>query len=262
VQALQQQTAQALGLPVEFRDELDSGDQSPLLVVIPGGRFLMGSPPDEPERGNDERRHEVKVAPFAIGKYAVTFEEYDRFAGAMERDKPGDEGWGRGRQPVINVNWNDAMAYADWLSEQTGQQYRLPTEAEWEYACRAGTTTPFYFGDTISTDQANYYGRQVYGNGRQGVNRQKTVEVGQFPPNAWGLHDMHGNVWEWTCSLYDKDYGGSKRCAEPGTGSPCVLRGGSWGDWPKWLRGAARRNRYPYDRNQFFGFRLARTFSL
>jgi len=155
VQDLQRQTAQALGLAVEFRDTLKDGSQEPLMVVIPGDRFLMGSPADEPGRRSDERQHEVEVAPFAIGKYAVTFEEYDRFAEVTRRDKPSDQGWGRGRRPVINLNWHDAVAYAEWLSQQTGQAYRLLTEAEWEYACRAGTTTAYHFGASINMDLAN-----------------------------------------------------------------------------------------------------------
>ena len=164
---------------------------------------------------------------------------------------------------MVGVSWNDALAYTAWLSGQTGQPYRLPTEAEWEYACQAGTTIPFYFGETISTDQANYDGNYVYSNGRKGVYRQKTVEVGQFSANAWGLHEMHGNVWEWTCSAYDENYGGAEqRCTEPGTSGLCVLRGGSWGGGPGGLRGAARLWGSPHFRFNGRGFRLARTFSL
>jgi formylglycine-generating enzyme required for sulfatase activity len=284
VQALQQQTAQALGLPVEFSDELESGDQGPMMMVIPAGRFLMGSPKGELERRDDECQHEVQVAFFAIGKYAVTVGQFKRFVEAKGYRTEAEEGggcyywtgseWKRDpdknwrnpgfsqtdNHPVVSVSWNDAIAYAAWLSEQTSQLYRLPTEVEWEYACRAGTTTPFYFGETISTDQANYDGNYVYGKGRKGVFRQKTVEVGQFPANAWGLHDMHGNVWEWTCSVYDKDYGGGEQCcAEPGTSGPWVLRGGSWFHVPLWLRGAARFRFTPHFRHGYGGFRLART---
>ncbi|MCK7470289.1 MAG: SUMF1/EgtB/PvdO family nonheme iron enzyme [Desulfomicrobium escambiense] len=145
VRGLQQQTAQALKISVEFQDNLKDGGQGPVMVVIPGGRFQVGSPPEEWERGDDERQHEVEVAPFALGKYEVTFEEYDRFAKATGRFKPADQGWGRGRRPVISVSWVDAMDYADWLSRADRAAYRLPTEAEWEYAARAGTTTPFLF---------------------------------------------------------------------------------------------------------------------
>ncbi len=252
VQALQRQAAQALAIEAEFRDSLKNGGESPVMVVIPGGRFLMGSPPDEPERRDNERQHEVEVAPFALGKFAVTFEEYDRFATATKREKPSGEGWGRERRPVINVTWVDAMAYAEWLSQQTGQTYRLPTEAEWEYACRAGTATPFYFGTTINEKQANY---GLSGN---------TVEVGQFPANAWGLHDLHGNVWEWTGSEYDGGYGGAELriVSDPNSGGSRVLRGGSWYNEPKWLRSAARGGSNPRDWDYGAGFRLARTLTL
>jgi formylglycine-generating enzyme required for sulfatase activity len=284
VQALQQQTAQALGLSVGFRDELEGGGQGPIMVVVPAGRFLMGSPESELERQDNERQHKVQVALFALGKYAVTVGQFKRFVEAIgyrtEAEKGGgiyywtrnewkqdpDKNWRTpgfpqtDNHPVVGVSCNDAMAYGHWLSGQTGQQYRLPTEAEWEYACRAGTATPFYFGETISTDQANYNGRYIYGNGHKGIDRQKTVEVGQFPANAWGLHDMHGNVWEWTCSIYDKDYGGGEqRCAEPGTGARRVGRGGSWNYLPRWLRAAYRHWLDPDYRCDAGGFRLART---
>lgn len=265
VQTLQQQTAQALGLEIEFCDRLQDGSQGPMMVVIPGGRFLMGSPPDEPERQENERQHEVEVAPFALGKYAVTFEEYDCFAIATGREQPSDWGWGRGRRPVVTITWVDAMAYTEWLSQRTGQVYRLPTEAEWEYACRAGTTTPFSFGTTISTEQANYDGNSSYGKRRKGTYRKKTVEVGQFPANALGLHDMHGNVWEWTCSGYDKAYVGAELRSllnDPDTGSPRVLRGGSWFSAPSRLRSATRFKGHPLNKYDDWGFRLVRTLRL
>ncbi|HRD50644.1 MAG: SUMF1/EgtB/PvdO family nonheme iron enzyme [Candidatus Competibacter sp.] len=249
---------------LRFQEHLRDGSEGPEMVMIPGGRFLMGSPPDEPERRDNERQHEVKVASFTLGKYAVTFGEYDRFASANRREKPKDEGWGRERCPVINITWFDAMAYAEWLSQQTGQQYRLPTEAEWEYACRAGTATPFYFGETISTDQANYDGNYTYGGGQKGGYQGKTVEVGQFPANAWGLHEMHGNVWEWIGSEYNGDYGGAELCTvgDSNSGGPRVLRGGSWLYGPKWLRSAARIGFDPRIRDYNVGFRLARTLTL
>ena len=265
VQTLQQQTAQALGLPVELCERLQDGSQGPMMVVIPGGRFQMGSPPEEPERQDKERQHEVEVASLALGKYAVTFEEYDRFAAATQRNKPSDEGWGRIRRPAINVTWLDAVAYAEWLSQQTGQGYRLPTEAEWEYACRAGTTTPFYFGTTVSTERANYDGNHVYGGEqKEGLYRKKTVDVGRFPANAWGLHDMHGNVWEWIGSEYDEVYSGAELwlVSDPNSGGPRALRGGSWLNVPKWLRSAARGWLAPRGGNNYIGFRLARTLTL
>ncbi len=260
VQALQQQTARVLKTPVEFQDALKDGSQGPVMVVIPGGRFLMGSPPDEPLRSDDERQHEVEIAPFALGKYAVTFEEYDRFATATKREKPSDSDWGRGQRPVINVTWFDAVAYVEWLSQQTGRIYRLPTEAEWEYAARAGTTTPFYFGTTISTKQANYNGNFTYGGGQEGVYREKTVEVGQFPANAWGLYDLHGNVWEWTGSEYAEGYGGAELriVDDPNSDARRVLRGGSWYFEPVLVRSAYRARHAPDGANNGLGLRLAR----
>ena len=151
VQALQQQTAQVLEVAVEFHDTLKDGSQGPIMLVIPAGEFVMGSPENESERrGSEGPQHKVVIAkPFAMGRYAVTFEEYDRFCEATQRKKPGDENWGRDRRPVINVTWDDAVAYCAWLSQQTGATYRLPSEAEWEYAVRAGTTTAFWWGDDM-----------------------------------------------------------------------------------------------------------------
>jgi formylglycine-generating enzyme required for sulfatase activity len=287
VQALQRQTAQKLGLPVEFCDTLRDGSQGPVMVVIPPGRFLMGSPEDELERYNDEHQHSVEVAPFAIGKYAVTVGQFKRFVQAKGYRTEAEEGGGcyywtgseweqdsnrnwrnpgfsqTDNQPVVGVSWNDTIAYVAWLCEQTGQQYRLSTEAEWEYACRAGTTTPFYFGETISTDQANFHGDYVYGKGRKGIFRGKTMEVGQFPANAWELYDMHGNVWEWTGSEYDENYGGNEQhCAESDTSARRVLRGGAWGTQPRGVRAADRGWIAPAYRDTLLGFRLAKAFFL
>ncbi|MDP3280168.1 MAG: SUMF1/EgtB/PvdO family nonheme iron enzyme [Nitrosomonas sp.] len=190
-----------------FRDPLKSGGEGPLLTVIPAGRFLMGSPQDEPGRSEGESpQHEVIIAqPFALGVYAVTFAEYDRFCAATGRKAPADYDWGRENRPVIDVSWHDAQAYCGWLNEQTGQSYRLLSEAEWEYACRAGTQTPFYTGKTINSDQANF-------NKKHG----RTLLVGSFAPNAFGLYDMHGNVWEWTQDCWHENYRGA-----PNDGSAC-----------------------------------------
>jgi formylglycine-generating enzyme required for sulfatase activity len=159
-----------------FRDRLKDGSEGPEKVVIPTGNFVMGAPKGEEGSGDDERpRHEVTfAAPFALGKHTVTCDEYDRFCIATGQDEPDANGWGRGERPVINVSWHDARAYCAWLSEQTGAEYRLPSEAEWEYACRAGTTAPFFFGETVSTDQANYNGNYTYDAGRKGQSREKT----------------------------------------------------------------------------------------
>jgi len=261
VQHLQQTTARTLQRDPVFHDRLSDGSPGPQLVIIPAGRFLMGSPEDEAERRNDERQHEVEIAqPFALGQYPVTFDEYARFCVATGRDQPDDFGWGRGRRPVINVSWHDALAYCAWLSDQTGQSYRLPTEAEWEYACRAGTTTPFYFGDTLNTNQANYDGDYTYGAGRKGQYREHTTPVGQFPANAWGLYDMHGNVYEWTGSVYDEDYSGAEqRRADARESGDRVVRGGSWLDTPFRLRPACRGRDTPDLRYLNQGFRISRS---
>jgi hypothetical protein len=143
----------------------------PEMVVLPAGQFLMGSPPDEEGRSDAEgSQHKVTIKyRFALGRYAVTFAEYDHFCKVTAREKPADAGWGRGKRPVINVSWLDAKAYVGWLARDTGQPYRLPSEAEWEYACRAGTATPFSFGGTISPEQANYDGNHTYAGGFKGI---------------------------------------------------------------------------------------------
>ena len=217
----------------------------PEMVVIRPGTFMMG------EAG---QQHSVTIAkPFAVGKYPVTFAEWD--AAGLAR-KPGDEGWGRGRRPVINVSWDDAKAYAAWLSNTTVKGYRLLSEAEWEYCCRAGTTTTYSFGDTITKEQAQFSDVD-YGSTEQ------TVEVGKFPANAFGLHDMHGNVWEWCEDPWHPDYNGAPpdgSCwTTGGDTSSRVRRGGSWGYNPRFLRSASRGGNRPGFRGGGSGFRLART---
>jgi formylglycine-generating enzyme required for sulfatase activity len=237
----------------------------PEMVVIPAGRFVMGSPANEEGRDDDEGpQHFVTIAePFALGRYSVTFDEHDEFAATTGREPAGDEGWGRGRRPVINVSWEDAQAYVAWLSERTGATYRLPSEAEWEYACRAGTTTPFHFGPTISTDEANYDGNNTYGAGRKGADREQTLPVGSFPANDFGLHDMHGNVWEWCADVWHESYDGApldgSAWLEGGDQGRRVLRGGSWNSNPRFLRSATRNWFEPVNCVNRVGFRVART---
>jgi formylglycine-generating enzyme required for sulfatase activity len=180
-----------------FRDCADC----PEMVVVPAGSFTMGSPPGEEGRSETEGpQRKVTIArPFAVGKFEVTFTEWDACVAAGGcKHNPNDQGWGRGGRPVIDVSWNDiTREYLPWLSRKTGKTYRLLTEAEWEYAARAGTTTPFWWGSSISTSQANYHGPTTYGGGPKGEYRQKTVPVDSFAANLWGLYNVHGNVWEW-----------------------------------------------------------------
>jgi formylglycine-generating enzyme required for sulfatase activity len=174
------------------------------------------------------------------------------------RAKPSDEGWGRGNRPVVNVSWHDAQAYCAWLSEQTGRAYRLPSEAEWEYACRAGTTMPFHFGSRITTDQANFDGNSTYNDSPKGEFRAKIMPVGSFPPNAFGLYDMHGNVWEWCQDTRQVGYDGAPRegSAWAAGNVSRVLRGGSWAQDPRSCRAAGRGSGDPAYRSGRIGFRV------
>ncbi len=232
------------------------------MVVIPGGSFMMGSPESEAGRDEDEGpQHRVTIPRFAIGKYEVTFDEWaacvaDGFCAS--RKTPGDEGWGRGRRPVIDVSWDDitgARGFIAWLnSKVNGAPYRLPSEAEWEYAARAGTTTAYSFGadDGPLVDHAWFSGNSD----------RKTHPVGLKRPNRLGLYDMHGNVWEWVQDCWNKSYSGAPTDGSAWMSGDCsvaVLRGGSWSSSSSGLRSAFRSwlNRYSGDVN--LGFRVSRT---
>ena len=261
--ALQRAERGEVGLEV-FRD--CDGTWCPEMVVVPAGSFMMGSPSGEAGRySNEGPMHEVTIEkPFAVGVFEVKFEEWEacRRGGGCSHN-PDDKGWGRGRHPVINVSWKDAQAYVRWLSREAGAEYRLPSESEWEYVARAGTTGPFHFGSTISTEQANYDGNYTYGSGRKGRYRERTVPVGGFPPNAFGLHDVHGNVWEWVEDCWHGNYRGAPSDGSAWTsGGDCsrrVLRGGSWIFEPQFLRSAYRGRYTSGARNVYLGFRVART---
>ena len=238
----------------------------PELVVVPAGSYQMGSPASEEGRDDDEGPvHRVTIAqPFAVGVYEVTFGEWDACVsgGGCNGYRPDAEGWGRGQRPVINVNWEDAQAYVQWLSNQTGQSYRLLSEAEWEYVARAGTTTPFHFGRTIHPSQANYDGDYTYGGGQRGQYRGRTIPVGSFRPNAFGLYDVHGNVWEWVQDCWNGSYAGAPSDGgvwERGDCSRRVLRGGSWINVPWNLRSASRDGIAAGFRHYHDGFRIARS---
>ena len=226
----------------------------------------MGSPESEEKRDDDEGpQHRVTISEaFGVGVHEVTFDEWDACvsAGGCGGYRPDDEGWGRGRRPVINVSWEDAQRFVEWLREETGEPYRLLSEAEWEYVARGGTSTPFHTGRTISTSQANYEGNYTYGNGRKGEYRERTLPIGSFGANAFGLHDVHGNVWEWVEDCWNESYRGAPSDGSAWERGDCsfrVVRGGSWYDYPRDLR-SAYRDRYLFTSLiDVFGFRVART---
>jgi formylglycine-generating enzyme required for sulfatase activity/serine/threonine protein kinase len=251
-----------------FRDTLTTGEQGPDMVLIPAGVFHMGSSLNETGRLQDENQRQIQIVkPFAIGRYEVTFNEYARFVAETQHREPKDEGWGRGKRPVINVTWQDATAYSAWLANQTGEKYRLPTEAEWEYAARAGMTTSRYWGDNPDQGCAYANGADLVGQtafaGWTVMNCNDgyvyTAPVGSFQPNAFGLFDMLGNVLEWTCSSYEESYReAALHCAEKNPTRQVVARGGSWSDQPRGVRAADRHKATPDSYDYFIGFRVAR----
>jgi formylglycine-generating enzyme required for sulfatase activity len=229
------------------------------LMQMPAGEFLMGSPADEPQRSEAEGpQHRVRLPGFLMAQTPITQAQWQQVAGWQEREA---ERWGRelnpnpsrfsvqadsDNRPAENVSWPDAMEFCHRLSQRKGRYFTLPSEAQWEYACRAGNTTPFAFGATLSAELANYDATFTYGNGPKGEYREQTTPVGMFPANAWGLHDMHGNVWEWCLDHWHNSYEGA-----PSDGSAWLkpsandeerrlLRGGSWGDDPGGCRSAFR----------------------
>lgn len=247
-----------------FQDVLADGTEGPVMVALPAGSFMMGSPASEAGHSDDEGpQRRVSVAAFAAGKFEVTWAEWDRCVAAGSCASLKADGFGGGSRPVTNVSWNEAVSYTKWLSSKTGQTYRLLSESEWEYSARAGTTTPFSFGATISPSQANYDGNFTYGNGSSGEYRQKTTPVGTFAANAFGLHDMHGNVWEWVQDCYAENYSSGQSsngsALQSGSCSKRVGRGGSWIDVPRNLRSASRDRGGPAIRDFNLGFRVART---
>jgi len=237
----------------------ECGQGCPEMATIPAGTYSMGSAPTEYGRDRDESpQHAVTIAKaFAVSRFDVTFAEWDVcVAAGFCRQRPSDHGWGRGKQPVINVTWNDAHEYLDWLSGTTGRKYRLLTETEWEYAARAGVQTAYYWGDYIGRGNAN-----CNGCGSE-WDRRQTSPVGSFKANQFGLFDMAGNVWQWVEDCYRDSYAGTPSDGSTVASTDCrnrVLRGGSWKDAPQYLRAASR---LPYSANvraNNVSFRVART---
>jgi formylglycine-generating enzyme required for sulfatase activity len=239
------------------------------MMLIPAGTFLMGSPDDEPGRFDDQGpQHEVSVPQFFMAKYPITQAQW-RVVVALpqvQRElKPNPSEFQGDNRPVEQVDWDEAVEFCDRLTIHTNRQYRLPTEAEWEYACRAGTTTPFHFGVTITTDLANYDGSSEeygsYGPGPKGEYRQKTTPVDSFGiANAFGLCDMHGNVWEWCQDHWHENYEDAptdgSAWIKGGDLSRRVGRGGSWIAYPRYCRSAYRNRDAPDSQDNTFGFRV------
>lgn len=248
----------------------DCANNCPEMVPLPAGRFIMGSPPNEVGRFGNETQHVVDIAkPFAIGRFDVTFDEWDACVkdGGCNGYRPSDEGWGYGNRPVINITWNDAQSYLDWLTKRTGVRYRLPSEAEWEYAARGGTTTARWWGGQISRTDAKYgpdecpQQKHCGGFASGPGNWVHTAPVGSFPANPFGLFDALGNVWQWTADCWHSEYQGAPTDGRPWDEPSCkrrVVRGGSWTDVPSFVRSAARSGVSPDARRGHVGLRVVR----
>ncbi len=236
------------------------------MVKIPAGNFLMGSPGDEPERSDDEGpQHEVTLGAFFMAQTPITQAQWRAVAAwqKVERDLDSDPSYFKGaNRPVEQVSWFDALEFCRRLNQRTGQRYRLPSEAQWEYACRAGSATPFHFGATLTPELANYDGNYVYGNGPKGTYREQTIDVASFPANGWGLHDMHGNVWEWCADHWHESYNFAPGDDQPwlipaaADEEPRLLRGGSWSSFPGSCRSAYRVHDQPGSADYYVGFRV------
>ncbi|MGB1238749.1 MAG: SUMF1/EgtB/PvdO family nonheme iron enzyme [Pseudomonadales bacterium] len=237
-----------------FRDELNDGQFGPDMVVIEASNFLMG---DIQGVGDDNEKPVHPVAlkqKFALSRFEVTFAQYDFFAQQTNRPLPSDEGWGRGEQPVINVTWSDARAYTRWLSQQTDLPYRLPTEAEWEFAARAGTETAYWWGDDVRPGYAHCSDCE------SGIGSRQPAPVGSLKPNPWGLYDMNGNVDEWVDDCYSDNYANAPKDGVPGVRSSCqyrAMRGGSWFDINRLVRSSSRYRHPPNTKRNAWGFRVA-----
>jgi len=253
------------------------------MLRIPAGSFEMGAPETEAESlGRERPVHRVTLREFLLGQTPITQAQWRAVAAWQRLEHEAAECWPesvntdpvaklnaperfRGdKRPVVNVSWIEASAFCERLALRTGKNYTLPSEAQWEYACRAGTTTPFHCGATISTALANYDGREVFGNGEKGVLRQQTTDVASFPANPWGLHDMHGNVWEWCADHWHNNYQGASGDGDPWIDKEVkedemnlrLLRGGSWHDLPRNCRSASRNYFRSGPRSLDFGFRV------
>ena len=260
-------TLPVLPLGVAFTDELSSGGEGPEMVVIPAGRFRMGCVSGRECSDSEFPIHEVAIPQqFAVSKYEVTFDEWDACLadGGCGGYRPNDESWGRRRHPVINVSWHDAREYVAWLAEQTGAEYRLLSEAEWEYVARAGSQTAYSWGNEVGVNRANCRDRVYDRFGTCGERWEALAPVGSFGSNTFGVHDMHGNVWEWVEDCWNRSYADAPSDGSAWRSGYCtqrVIRGGSWNSSPSALRSAVRLWGLAGigSRDDRRGFRVART---
>ena len=246
-----------------FSEPLKAGEPIEM-VAIAAGKFAMGpSRSESPAKAYELPRHAVELSPFFISKYPITQAQWAAVAALpkVQRELGSAPSHFQGsHRPVESISWLEAMEFCDRLSQQTGRQYQLPSEAQWEYACRAGTQTPFNIGETITSQLADYIGTYTYKAEAVGEYRQSTVPVGQFSPNAFGLHDMHGNVWEWCADSWHTTYRGAPTDGKAWVGaqrSPMrTIRGGSWLDTPAKVRSASRSGYLATGLNRTIGFRV------
>ncbi|MFA5553028.1 MAG: formylglycine-generating enzyme family protein [Phycisphaerae bacterium] len=253
--SMQASAAAQLNLPIERKVEISDGVFMEF-VLIPAGEFVMGSPSNEKNRGWDEGPlHQVRISKsFYLGKYEVTQEQYEAILGENPKLK-----FRSPNLPVENVDWRQAGIFCQAVSNKTGLKMRLPTEAEWEYSCRAGTDTEFYTGNMIDPEQANYDWGKSYNKSKRANSLGRTKMVGSYPPNAFGLYDMHGNVWEWCQDIYKNDYYKASRIVDPVNDGPKgsrVIRGGAWNEGPEKLRSAQRSKRIEGADRRHIGFRV------
>lgn len=242
-----------------FSDQLPAGKQGPSLVVLPAGNYLMG---DHSGRGNHNERPLTPIVidhAFAIGRYEVSFSDWQHYAEATATAMPDNEGWGLSAQrPVIHVSWHQAQAYSQWLSNVTGQRYRLPTEAEWEYAARAGSTSYYWWGEQLDSPETRPRAH-CRGCATSRLIQNKSERIGQFAGNAFGVHDTAGNVWEWTASRFASPFDGSEQqAASLLDNGPRAVRGGAWNSGPSYLRSSQRDMKQPQHKNYALGFRVLR----
>lgn len=270
---LQRETAKKHKLPTFFSDDLKVGGKGPELAVIPAGRYEMGSAYEEFGHAREEHpQHYSNIQkPYAIGRFTVTAEDFEKFRADTEWFLRPELLWASGKEPVMNIRISDCQLYLDWLNEQTGQHYRLPTEAEWEYAARAGTSTAFHFGDDVTCKEVHFNALFPYNEAKEKkrwylprcMPMPKAIEVGTKPENFWGLHEVHGNVWEFTDTPWQDSHINANRDGSSSNHySPWIVtKGGSWFDDAVWARSASRKKRLFDEMDTNLGFRVLREIS-